>query len=270
MILKLISAASGYYIGLGIEAAVALVAGVLLVLLLANVFVKNEDEEEQPEPAGTALVPLDDQSGTKEDKKAKKKAKGEVVDQDTVAAVPYSDTGSTEVKEHRTIINVYNIGTPNQTEKPEEKEPVTATKVEVEEPEKAQEKEKEDAIKFAEASKTITELYDELTPEQRRFFDELKNRALSKPKAVLSVTKNYESVKVGKQSILKLLIRKGVVVAEFLLESDALKEYRKHSENKKGKSRIRIRPTVIAVTDLDTLKTALDMINLAHEQLFDD
>lgn len=268
---------NGFAIGLGVEVAIALIAGVLLVLLLANVFVKREKaaDTESSRGGSSALVTLE----------------GEPV----AAAVVAEESPVQIIREINTVYVPVNMG----EEKAHEPAPSPAAEAKEEKAEKAEEKnsqpiiinlyntkdeakeekseakaEKEaeevaedpNAVKFTE-SKTIEELYEELSVEQKSFFDELKNTALAKPSAVLSITKNYENVKIGKRSLIKLLIRRGVTVAEFVLENDALKEYRLSSQNKKGKSKIKIRPTVLAVTELDTLRAAVDMIQLAYEQI---
>ena len=116
-------------------------------------------------------------------------------------------------------------------------------------------------------SKSVTELYEELTPEQQSYFDELREEALTKPDAELAISKNFVSVKIGKRNLIKLLIKRGVTVAEFMLENDALKQLRLSNTNKRGKSTIKVKPTVVQVLDLASLKVAVDMINLAYEEL---
>ncbi|MDE6690704.1 MAG: hypothetical protein K2K04_01920 [Clostridia bacterium] len=116
-------------------------------------------------------------------------------------------------------------------------------------------------------SKSITELYEELSPEQQSYFDELREEALTKPDAELAISKNFVSVKIGKRNLIKLLIKRGVTVAEFMLENDALKALRLSNTNKRGKSSIKVKPTVVQVLDLNSLKVAVDMINLSYEEL---
>ncbi len=270
---------NGYAIGLGVEAAIALIAGIMLVLLLANVFAKREKAPQAESDAqSSALVTVEgepvavvaDESPVQVireintvyvpvnmgEEKATEKAAEEP------APVEEAAPKAEEKNPQPIIINVYNG---KEESKAEEAAPAAepekeVAEVAVEDP---------NAVKFNE-SKTIEELYEELSVEQKSFFDELKNTALAKPNAVLSITKNYENVKIGKRSIIKLIIRRGVTVAEFLLENDALKEYRLSSQNKKGKSKIKIRPTVLAVTELDTLKAAVDMIHLAYQQIIEE
>ena len=124
----------------------------------------------------------------------------------------------------------------------------------------------QDGIVFND-SKTITELYEELSAEQQSYFDELREEALTKPDAELAIAKNFVTVKIGKRNLIKLLIKRGVTVAEFMLENEALKQLRLSNTNKRGKSSIKVKPTVVQVLDLTSLKVAVDMINLAYEEL---
>lgn len=155
------------------------------------------------------------------------------------------------------VVNVY---TPANTEKTIEKEVIhTVEKKDDDEPE-------EDAM-FA--NYTILELYGLLSDEQKKYFDTLKEAALAKPQAKLSAARNFLNIKIGKRSILKLRIRRLVTVGEYALENDILREFRKASDNKAGNSKIKVRPTLVAVTDDATLETALNMIDLVHKQILE-
>ncbi|MCM1534269.1 MAG: InlB B-repeat-containing protein [Corallococcus sp.] len=151
------------------------------------------------------------------------------------------------------IVNVYN--THSKTEKTVEKEVIH------------EESDSDEGLEFADY--TILQLYDLLTDEQKRYFDTLKEAALAKPQAKLSVGKSYFNIKIGKRSILKLRIRRLITVGEYALENDILKDFRKSSENKAGNSKIKVRPTLVAVTDESTLETALNMIDLVHKQILE-
>ena len=265
---------NGFAIGLGVEGAIALIAGILLILLLAtNLFDKKPPKESESS-----------EDGKDEKRKGGNKEKHVEAPEAAPAAVVAEESPVQIIREINTVYVPVNMGEERAEEpapapaaaedKKEEKDtrPVIINVYNNEEKETQQQpvvEGEEGGVKFNE-SKTIEELYEELSNEQKSFFDELKNTALAKPNAVLSITKTYENIKIGKRSIIKLIIRRGVTVAEFLLENDALKEYRLSSQNKKGKSKIKIRPTVLAVTELDTLKAAVDMIHLAYQQIIED
>lgn len=263
---NLLLVARGYPIALGVELAICLICGMLLILLLSNSFAKKEKAASTEEASSEPRVI--------------------VVEREQAAAATAEESPVEIIREINTVYVPVNMGGEQaepapapveaeekqpEKEKDDEKQPIIINVYNNEEKETeaapAGEGE-EGGVKFQ--NKTIEELYEELSNEQKSFFDELKNTALAKPNATLSITKTYENVKIGKRSIIKLIIRRGVTVAEFLLENDALKEYRLSSQNKKGKSKIKIRPTVLAVTELDTLKAAVDMIHLAYQQIIEE
>lgn len=155
------------------------------------------------------------------------------------------------------VVNVY---APKSAEKTIEKEVIHTV-------EKGEEDEPEEDNMFA--NYTILELYGLLTDEQKRYFDAIKEAALGKPQAKLTAARNYLNIKIGKRSIVKLRIRRLVTVGEYTLENDILKDFRKSSENKAGNAKIKVRPTLVAVTDEATLETALSMIDLVHKQILE-
>lgn len=155
------------------------------------------------------------------------------------------------------VVNVY---APKSTEKTIEKEVIHTV-------EKSDDDEPEEDNMFA--NYTILELYGLLSDEQKRYFDTLKEAALAKPQAKLSAARNFLNIKIGKRSILKLRIRRLITVGEYALENDILKDFRKTSDNKAGNAKIKVRPTLVAVTDDATLETALSMIDLVHKQILE-
>lgn len=112
-------------------------------------------------------------------------------------------------------------------------------------------------------AETIQEAYASLSREQKSFYDELKKYAMGKAGTELSTTKNYESVKIGKRSILKLRVKRKITTAEFLLENDLVKKYRKEGNSEAS---IKIKPTEVPVYDLNALQTAKDMVDVSLEQ----
>ena len=94
---------------------------------------------------------------------------------------------------------------------------------------------------------------------------------MTKPDSELSIARNFVAVKIGKRNLIKLLIKRGVTVAEFMLENEALKQLRLSNKNKRGgKSSIKVKPTTVQVIDLMSLKVAIDMISLAYEEIMLD
>ena len=152
------------------------------------------------------------------------------------------------------IVNVYN--THGNNEKTVEKE-IIREKEEID----------NEGLEFSDYD--ILQLYELLSDEQKKYFDTLKEAALAKPQAKLTVGRSFFNIKIGKRSILKLRIRRMVTVGEYSLENDILKDFRKASDNKEGNAKIKVRPTLVAVTDDATLETALNMIDLVHKQILE-
>lgn len=193
--------------------------------------------------------------------KEKKDVKAEVAStvvaesdgQKIVVEHPEQIDGGTTPDGRPIIVNVYN--TKGNTEKTVEKEIIR------------EKEDSDDGLEFADYD--ILQLYELLTPEQKRYFDTLKEAALSKPEAKLTVGRSFFNIKIGKKSILKLRIKRLITVGEYALENDILKDFKKQDPNKAGNAKIKVRPTLVAVTDESTLETALDMIDLVHKQILE-
>ena len=98
---------------------------------------------------------------------------------------------------------------------------------------------------------------------QKRFFINIREYALHKPKADEKQTKKGVCVRSNKKIILKLKIRRGVTVASFKLENDLLRDYRRNSE---AAGAFRQKETEIYVTDDNAMEAACAMVDLMLEQ----
>lgn len=266
----------GYYIAIAIECVIIVVAAVLLILMLTGVLFKwlaaaaerKAEKEAEKEAARQQIIINQTIIQQEEEPEEEEPVEEEVIEEEpeVVEEVVEEQPAEPEViEEVETVIVKKKIV--KVVEEVEEIEPEPQPEPEPEAEEEPSEEEEDDkGIVFAE-SKTITELYEELTNEQKSFFDELREEALTKPDAELSMSRNFVTVKIGKRNLIKLLIKRGVTVAEFMLENEALKQLRLSNRNKRGKSTIKVKPTVVQVLDLPSLKVAVDMINLAYEEL---
>lgn len=255
---------TGYYIGIAIEAVIIVLAAVALILILTGSYTKVVQKVQQ------VIIVIKEKRT-----KPVKQDQGVLLITQTSGVEPepvYAEAAPAEdVYEEEVFEEQPKKGRKKKDEDEEllaDDEPIEATHTSGANGE-YYEGSGEDGVIFNE-KKTIMELYEELSKEQQSFFDELREEALTKPDAELSVTKNYVSVKIGKRNLIKLLIKRGVTVAEFLLENEALKQFRLSNRNKKGKSSIKIKPTVVQVVDLPSLKVAVDMISLAYEEMMED
>lgn len=281
---------TGYWIGLGIELFIILVAGVVLALLLTGILfrVMTQMRESSAVRAEARAAAAEARAVLAEEEAAAKEAEREAARAAALAEAEAAAAAAEAYEEEQQEEKVAETApvaeeeVAEEAEEEEEEEPAPKLKKPVkkaaapveEEEEELPEGENEfvvvhDGIVFND-SKTITELYEELSPEQQSYFDELREEALTKPDAELAIAKNFVTVKIGKRNLIKLLIKRGVTVAEFMLENEALKQLRLSNTNKRGKSSIKVKPTVVQVLDLTSLKVAVDMINLAYEELMMD
>ena len=300
-----IMAWTGYWVGLGIELGVIVIAGTLLVLMLTGVlfiwiekfmvWVERKKEENKQKKA-------EKKARAEAEAAARAEAEAKKAEEEAAAALAEAEKEGEESKEEA----AEEKAEAKAEEKPEEEtkaEDKKATEEKSEEEEKSKGKKKkskkveeekaeesEEAEEKSEAAaesessgdsestvihdgvvfnetKSITELYDELSAEQKGFFDELREAALAKPDTELAMSKSFITVKIGKRNLIKLLIKRGVTVAEFQIENEALKQLRLSNTNKRGKSTIKVKPTVVSVLDVASLQVAIDMINLSYEEI---
>lgn len=126
----------------------------------------------------------------------------------------------------------------------------------------------DDAIVFSAASKneTIDDRYAELSDEAKSYFDEIVKYALSKSDEVKRVKNaRYEEYKIRQARLVRLLIKRGVVVCEFVLINDAFRSYL--SENKVS---VKLAPTVLRVVDEESLQVAKNSIDIAAQTAKED
>lgn len=283
---------TGYWVGIGVEGFVILIAGVLLALMLTGVLFKwlaDAKEKSAARAAERQAKREAEAMARAEAEAAAEAAAAEAAEEEAFAeeAEVEEETEAEEVPEEIDEAEVEEVTEEELAAEARAEEEAAAAaaaskkkkkpakKAEAEEAEaEAGEGENDitvvrDGIVFND-SKTITELYEELSVEQKGYFDELREEALTKPDAELSISRNFIAVKIGKRNLIKLLIKRGVTVAEFMLESEELKRLRLSNKNKRGKSSIKVKPTTVQVIDLMSLKVAVDMLNLAYEELMLD
>lgn len=286
---------AGYWVGIGVELGIIVIGGAILALLLTGVLYRwiasikeklaerkaererqaaereaERQRQREAQEAAAAEAAAAEMAEEQEEAAEEEAAVEEVTEEQLAAESATTETAAAETS-----------GTAEAEPKSDKKSAKkggkkSGKKVEEDEAEEAAGElgaevvyVQGDGVVFNE-SKTITELYEELSAEQKSYFDELREEALTKPNSELSISRNFITVKIGKRNLIKLLIKRGVTVAEFMLENEQLKQLRLSDKNKRGKSTIKVKPTVVQVLDLPSLKVAVDMINLAYEELMLD
>lgn len=138
-------------------------------------------------------------------------------------------------------------------EQPVEEE--TAPEVEaVEEPQDA-----EGTISFSTGNqKTIDEKYLELPSEQRGWYDEIIKYASAVEGSKRFKNARYEEYKVGKNRLVRLLIKRGIINCEFILHNSDFKNY--VNENKISVKQSATTMLVEAEATVEAVKNSIDIV----------
>ncbi|MDE6188985.1 MAG: hypothetical protein K2G37_01695, partial [Clostridia bacterium] len=110
----------------------------------------------------------------------------------------------------------------------------------------------------------IDEAYARLSREQKKFFDKLREYALSKDKC--KEKKLTYNILLGQSSInplVKLTIKKDTTVALFKMEDEYFKDIRRNAEG----SKIKVKESELVVADAESFETAKQMIDLREDQI---
>ncbi|MBD5099787.1 MAG: hypothetical protein HDT29_00565, partial [Clostridiales bacterium] len=113
---------------------------------------------------------------------------------------------------------------------------------------------------------TLDEAYATLSKEQKKYFDGLRDYALSKDKC--KEKKSTYFVVFGPNTanpLLKLTIKKDTVVALYKMEDEYMKDIRRNATS--DGSKIKVKETELIVADAQAFGTAKDMIDLREDQI---
>ncbi len=138
-------------------------------------------------------------------------------------------------------------------------QPVEEPVEEPAEPEAAPAEEDEDGtIKFATGQQqTLDEKYLELSAEQRGWYDEIIKYASAVEGSKRFKTARYEDYKVGKNRLVRMLIKRGVIQCEFILHNSDFKNY--VNENK---ITVKQSATVMYIEEAATVEAAKNSIDI--------
>ena len=174
-----------------------------------------------------------------------------------------------EVPVEKVIEKEVRVEVPVETvvEKVVEKPIVISTEA-VGEAEKSKQVKKTPSPKKAPAPRlTLEEAYAKLTKEQKKYFDGLREYAMSKDSKCKEKLSTYFTT-IGPSTtnpFIKLTIKKGITVALFKMEDEYLKDIRRNASSDGAK--VKIKETEIAVPDKQSYDTAKDMVDLRIDQI---
>ncbi len=152
-------------------------------------------------------------------------------------------------------------------EVPVEKPIVISTEA-VGEAEKSKQVKKTPSPKKAPAPRlTLEEAYAKLTKEQKKYFDGLREYAMSKDSKCKEKLSTYFTT-IGPSTtnpFIKLTIKKGITVALFKMEDEYLKDIRRNASS--DGTKMKIKETELPVGDKQAYDTAKDMVDLRIDQI---
>lgn len=119
-----------------------------------------------------------------------------------------------------------------------------------------------DSVSFAVATKTATleEKYLDLTPQYKSYYDQIVQYAMRKDGAKRIKNANYEEYKLYHARLVRLQVKGGVVVCQFILVNSDFQSYIYDNKVKVKQS-----PIVLKVTDDETLQAAKNSIDIAYD-----
>ncbi|MDE5755949.1 MAG: hypothetical protein K2I23_02545 [Clostridia bacterium] len=113
---------------------------------------------------------------------------------------------------------------------------------------------------------TLDEAYAQLSKQQQKYFDGLRQYALSKPntkekKATYAITIGQSTV----NPLLKLTIKKDMTVALFKMEDEYLKDIKRDATS--DGTKVKVKETEVIIADAQACKVAKNMIDLREDQI---
>ena len=146
--------------------------------------------------------------------------------------------------------------------------PIVISTEAVGEAEKSKQVKKTPSPKKAPAPRlTLEEAYAKLTKEQKKYFDGLREYAMSKDSKCKEKLSTYFTT-IGPSTtnpFIKLTIKKGITVALFKMEDEYLKDIRRNASG--DGTKVKVKETEVPIGDKQAYDTAKDMVDLRIDQI---
>lgn len=114
-------------------------------------------------------------------------------------------------------------------------------------------------------AETLGEKYSRLTNEQKGFYDEIVAYASAVAGSKQIKNNRHEEYRYGNGRLVRILIKRGFVVCEYLLTDDGFKRYVVGNRVK-----VKIAPTVLKIADKNSLQAAKDSIDISKKIIDDE
>jgi hypothetical protein len=126
--------------------------------------------------------------------------------------------------------------------------------------------EDDDTVRFApKQTQSLDEKYRALSSKDKAYYDEIATYAGKKEEAKKFKNARYEEYKIGKTRLVRLLIKRGAVICEFILPNADFKNY--INENKVS---VKQAATVMKIEDAEGVKAAKDSVDIAVQALMEE
>ena len=112
---------------------------------------------------------------------------------------------------------------------------------------------------------TLGEKYSRLSDEQKVFYDEIVTYASAVAGSKQIKNNRHEEYRYGNGRLVRILIKRGFVVCEYLLTDDGFKRYVVGNRVK-----VKIAPTVLKIADKNSLQAAKDSIDISKKIIDDE
>ena len=153
-----------------------------------------------------------------------------------------------------------------EVDEPEVEAPVVEEVAAAEEIPVAEVVEDDDTVRFApKQSQTLEEKYLALSATERGYYDEIALYAAKKEEAKKFKNARYEEYKIGKTRLVRLLIKRGTVICEFMLQNADFKNY--ISENKVS---VKHSATVMKIEDAEAVQAAKDSVDIVIQAIAEE
>ncbi len=118
------------------------------------------------------------------------------------------------------------------------------------------------AVKFSTNQLTMEEKYSMLSTEHKGYFDAIAKHAMSKEGTKVNMSKNYYDYKVGLTRLVRMSIKRGEIICEFIFIDRDFKNYASQADLK-----IKSTGSTIKITEPAAVGVAKDGIDLVFTQM---
>ncbi len=111
-------------------------------------------------------------------------------------------------------------------------------------------------------TETLEDKYLALSREEKSYYDTIQAHAIGKAGSKRFLTARYEEIKIGRNRLVRMTIKRGVIVCEFTLYNTDFKNYIEENDIS-----VKHSSTVMKITGEAAVQAALDSIDIAEQNV---